>query len=140
MGARGRKSAADLTVIDGGAVAAVERPGIPAELTDEQAGEWRKITESLPADWFGEATHHMLAQLCRHIVSARHVAQLITVAEAAKNFDVTDYDRLLKCQERESRCIASLSVKMRISQSTEYGKFRKRDKETKNPWDLEGYR
>ena len=138
MGARGRKSAADLTVVAGAGVATALRPEPPGELTAEQAHEWRAIVNRLPPDWFGRETHPLLVQLCRHTVTARRVAKLINKIEGAKKVVVAEYDRLLKAQERESRWIASLSVKLRISQSTNYDKSRKRPPQTEKPWDDDG--
>lgn len=77
----------------------------------------------------------MLAQYCRHVVRARRIEQLISAAEREEDFDVNEYDRLGKMAERESRMIASLSVKMRISQSTAYDKSKKRGSVGKKPWE-----
>ena len=135
MGARGRKSSADLSVIPKTNVVSIERPLPPPGLTEEQADEWRAVVGRMAADWFPRETHGMLVAFCRHVVAARRVAQLIEAAESAVEFDLLAYDRLLKCQERESRCVASLSVKMRISQSTAYDKTKKRSSQVKRPWE-----
>lgn len=137
MGTRGRLSAESLTVITPSGVETVRRPSAPAELTDEQAEEWRAVVNRLPADWFPRETHAMLAQLCRHIVAARRVAQLRDACERADAFDLAEYDQLGKMAERESRVIASLSTKMRISQQTQYDKSKKRGTQSKRPWDVE---
>ena len=86
-------------------------------MTDEQAQEWWAIVERLPASWFPRETHALLAQYCRHVVAARRIAQLIAAAEAEKKINVIAYNRLLCAQTRESLALATLSVKMRISQS-----------------------
>jgi len=75
----------------------------------------------MPADWFGPETAPMLSQYCRHIDAARKVALLIGQAEKGEQFAVEDYARLLKMQETESRAIASLATKMRLSQQSKYG-------------------
>jgi len=107
-------------------VSAVQRPDAPYDLTDEQADEWRAIVNRMPADWFPRETWPLLAQHCRHVVNSRRVAQLIEAAEKAAQLDVEGYDRLLKMQERESRCIASLATRMRISQQATYDKSKKK--------------
>lgn len=135
MGTRGRISAAALSVITPEGVVALRRPEPPEELTEEQAEEWRAIVNRLPADWFPRETHPLLAAYCRHVIAARRVAQLIKHNEGGENFSIADYDRLLKCQERESRAVASLSVKMRISQSTTYDKSKKKPATNHRPWD-----
>lgn len=135
MEGRGRKSAASLSVISSGAVQAVRRPDAPAELTDEQAGEWAEIVSRMPADWFPRETHGMLVSYCRHIVSARRIAQLIEAAEASEAFDVDEYDKLLKMQERESRAMSSLATRMRLTQQTTYDKSKKKPGQTRKPWE-----
>ena len=135
MGTRGPRSSASLSVISAGTVQAVRRPDAPGELTDEQAGEWASIVSRLPADWFPRETHGMLAQYCRHVVSARRVAQLIADCEASEGFDVENYDRLLKMQEREGRALSSLATRMRLSQQTTYDKSKKKPGQTRKPWE-----
>lgn len=138
MGIRGRKSAASLTVITPAGVESGRRPKPPAELNDEQAIEWMAVVNRLPADWFPRETHPMLALYCRHVVSARRVAQLIKAAESEKDLDLETYDRLLKMQERESRAISSLATRMRISQQSTYDKSRKKPLSAKPPWGEQG--
>lgn len=117
MAQRGRKSAAALEFAPAGPVETVIRPDAPYDLTDEQAQEWWAVVNRLPADWFTRETHPLLAQYCRHIVQARKLAQLIERMQADEDgFDIKDFDRLLKMQEREGRAISSLATKMRISQ------------------------
>lgn len=137
MGTRGRASAAAMTVISGGGIETVRRPDPPADLTVEEADEWRAVVNRLPADWFPAETLPMLAQYCRHTSAARRVAHLIERMQSdEEGFDIKDYDRLLKMQERESRCLASLATKMRISQQTTYDKSRKKGSgESKKPWE-----
>jgi hypothetical protein len=153
MQQRGRKSAADLAVVTAEGLSAVRRPDPPEELTDEQAHEWRCITNRLPADWFPRETHGMLAQYCRHVIAARRVAQMIDSLESelAKEADqaeegaaraavilgaVKAMDRLLKMQEREGRAISSLATRMRISQQATLDREkRKPNKPEKRPWD-----
>lgn len=106
----------------GAVVEAIQRPEPDETLTDEQATEWRAIVNRLPADWFPRETWGLLAQYCRHVVSARRVAELIRQAESAKRLDVDDYDRLLKMQEREGRALSSLATRMRLSQQGSFDK------------------
>lgn len=135
MGTRGRQSASAISVISGGGIETVRRPEPPSDLTDEQTEEWRAVVNRLPADWFPRETLPLLAQYCRHVVSGRRVAQLIERAEAAEDFDVDTYDKLLKMAERESRIMASLATKMRISQQTQYDKSKKRGTIASKPWE-----
>lgn len=136
MGQRGRKSSASLMIAPGQSVQAVDRPDPPDELTEEQGRVWYAVTDSMPADWFGRETHEMLAQYCRHTVAARRVSQLISQLEKAEEFDVGEYDTLLKMQEREGRALSSLATRMRMTQQTQYDKSKKRGSgAAKKPWE-----
>ena len=113
MGTRGRKSAAELSVIQG----IRQRPNPPDELTQEEAREWRGIVAALPVDWFSRAIWPLLCAYCRHICNARHIAALI---EAAHKGDLTDrkalmrFNRLLAMQERQANALAGLATRMRL--------------------------
>ena len=135
MEGRGRKSTAALSVISGNGVETVRRPEPLSELTGEQSDEWRAVVNRLPADWFPRETHSMLAQYCRHVISARRVAQLIESEEASEEFDIRNYDTLLKMQEREGRALSSLATRMRITQQTTYDKSKKKPQSGKKPWE-----
>lgn len=136
MGVRGRKSAAELTVISGDGIETIRRPDAPAELTEEQADEWRAVTNRLPADWFPRETHSLLAQYCRHVIAARRIAQLVDSIEAAEQFDLDAYDKALKMQEREGRALSSLATRMRITQQATVRASQARKPPTvKKPWE-----
>lgn len=132
MGTRGRQSAAELTVIASSGIIPVSRPRPPEYLTDEQAEEWRAIVNVMPADRFGPETVPLLAGYCRHAVASRHIGQLISTCEAAEELDLAEYDRLLKMQERESRCLASLAVRLGLAITTTHE--RKKANSLKKPW------
>lgn len=135
MGTRGRISSAALTVVGASEIEPVERPQAPAELTPEQKLEWYAIVNRMPADWFPRETHSMLAQYCRHIVRARRLGQLLDTAESADDFDVKEYRDLLRSEEEQSRAIASLATKMRISQQTTYDKSKKKSQSARKLWE-----
>jgi len=134
MGKRGRVSGAELAVVHSDVVS-IERAVAPDDLNDEQRAEWQAVVNRLPADWFPRETHSLLAQYCRHVVAARRVAQLIGNAESGEAFDVDEYDKLLKMQEREGRAISSLATRMRITQQATYDPKRKKGSQVKKPWE-----
>src|SRR5690554_1807264 len=136
MGTRGRVSAAALSVILGNGVETVRRPSPPDDLSDEQTEEWRAVVNRMPADWFPRETHGMLAQFCRHVVSARRCAQLVAQIEGSEEFDIDAYDKALKMQEREGRAISSLSTRMRISQqATVRAEQARKPSQVRKPWE-----
>lgn len=139
MRKRGRKSAASSEVAVVSPIETVSRPDAPYDLTDEQAQEWWAVVNRMPADWFPRETHGLLTQYCRHVVAARKIAQLIAKAEKAKSFDVEEYDRLLKMQEREGRALSSLATRMRITQqATVRAELARKPDMIDNPWEFEG--
>jgi hypothetical protein len=60
---------------------------------------WRTVVDSMPADHFIPANYHFLTQLCRHVVEARRIAQLIKAYRKKKtDFNIRVYGELLKAQ------------------------------------------
>jgi hypothetical protein len=132
---RGRDSVATIAVTQVGKIEPVPRPDAPYDLTDEQAAEWWAVVNRMPADWFPRETHGMLTQYCRHVVSARRIAQLIEQAVAAEPFEVIEYQRLLVMQGLEGRAISSLATKMRLSQQSTYDRTTKKPAAGRKPWE-----
>jgi hypothetical protein len=94
-----------------------QRIEAPHDLTDEEREVWVAVINAEPADHFTASTAPMLAQYCRHVISSRRVAELIQRAVGGE-LCIRDYNELLHMQERESRVIATLATKMRISQQS----------------------
>lgn len=135
---RGRKSAAELSVVGLAEVERETRPDAPYDLTDEQAEEWRGVVEAMPADWFPREVHGLLTQYCRHIVAGRRIAQLVAACEAGSDggLDLEEYDKLLKMQEREGRAASSLATRLRITtQATVRAEGAKKPKKRRAPWE-----
>lgn len=135
MKKRGRPSAAALQ-IEAKPIETVDRLRPPHDLYDEEVEVWVAVTASWPADWFSPATAPLLAQYCRHVVKARMIAELIEKATGDKDLTIKDFDRLLKMQDRESRAIASLATKMRISQqATTNHRGNQKQPTIRKPWE-----
>ena len=134
MGKRGKKAGADLAVVRSADVIAIPRPNPPSVLTAEQADVWVSVTNSLPADWFPVGTHGLLIQYCRHIVDANRIAQLLD-AYVHDAVPVAIYSGMLKEQRAESRIIASLATRMRISQQATQDRERNKGKPKLPPWE-----
>jgi len=132
MGDRGRDSVSELAVVP---LSKTDRPKPPAELTPEQAEEWKNIVNRLPAEWFPKETHGLLIQYCRHMDASNKVASLITSMESNADFDIDEYDKLLKMQEREGRALSSLATRMRITQQATYDPKKKKGSSGHKPWE-----
>lgn len=144
MKQRGRKSATALEIVSASDVLdRVERQRPPHDLSDEEVEVWAAVVAAEPADWFSPSTVPLLANFCRHTIAARRVAELIERATGdidpktkQPTLSIGDYDRLLKMQDRESRALATLATKMRISQqSTTNHRGNKKPSATRKPWE-----
>jgi hypothetical protein len=117
MGARGRKSTAELMIATG---IAASRPDAPTTLTDAEADEWRAIVASMHPDYFARSHHPMLVQLCRHIVASSRVARLIESICKNKRPDRTELASALTMQSAESAAIVRLCRQLRLSHQSIY--------------------
>ena len=99
------------------------RPAPPDDLTEAQGAEWRRIVDRLPADWFPAECRPLLAALCRHIVQARAIADLINQfqpAWVAEEGGLERLDLLQKMLDREDRATITLSTKLRLTPQSRY--------------------
>ncbi len=135
MGKRGRRSTASLSIVPLGDLLARGRPKAPKELTPEQAVEWEAIVHRLPADWFPRESHGLLVEYCRHVIRARKIARLIERLERHRDVDIDEYSKFCKMGERESKSIALLATKMRISQHSTYSARKKKGTTASRPWE-----
>ena len=132
MGARGRKSGDDLAIIASDGVVKAERPKPPDGFTSEQKAVWRSIVNDHAASFFHGRTE-LLEAYCRHVVALRHVGALIKQAEEPDVIGLKDYNQVLIMQERESRALASHSVRLGLAYSTAYDK--RRNSNDRKPWE-----
>ncbi len=95
----------------------VERLRPPAELIKAEREEWVRIVDSMPADWFIPANQPLLVQLCRHVVMARQLSELmIEVMSGNDQVPVLAViESLSKAQERQSRIINQLMTSLRLT-------------------------
>jgi hypothetical protein len=115
-----------------------QRPDAPYDLADEEAEEWRAIVNTMAPDHFMRGNYPILAQLCRHIVIARQVAQMINAYRKRKDFNYRDYAELLKQQAAESNAIMRLSRSLRLTQQSVMDRKMKHPRggaTIGNPWD-----
>lgn len=106
-----------LMITDTGLAAVISRPDAPYDLDDEEAEHWRTVVDAMPADHFIPANFHLLTLLCRHVVEARRIAQLVKAYRKRKaNFNYREYGELLRIQQSQSLIIARLSRSMRLTQ------------------------
>ncbi len=138
MGARGRKSIAEL-MVPAALAEVIRHPEAPDDLTVEQSEEWHAIVDTMPAGHFMRGNHPLLVQLCRHVVSSRRIAQLIEQVANEKVLDLKELSALLQLQAAESATILRLSRSMRLTQQSimRAETTRHPKGQTKPPWDDE---
>ena len=121
MAERGRKSGAALSVVAGSIDG---RPSPPEDLTLAQCEVWERTVANEAADVFKtSALQQLLKEYCRHVVSARKLAGLIEAVEGQKQLDpedLSDYDKLLKMRDRETKAIADKATKLRLTNQSRY--------------------
>jgi len=132
MGARGRNSAAELSVVS---TISQRRPKPPADLTPEQAEEWRAVVSRLDPGWFPRETHGILAQYCVHVAERKDIDLMISEMKGNPDFDLKEYDQLLKMREREGRAASSLATRMRLTQQATYDPKKKKAGQAKKAWE-----
>jgi hypothetical protein len=135
-----RKSAASLAVVVG---ITEHRPDPPEGLTEEQATLWRGIVKRMPSGWFQIEQQGLLAAYCQHASAARMLALFIDSFKREWLPDpdgLARFDKLLAMRERETRALASIATRLRLTPQSRY-RPEKAATSTANttvqkPWDL----
>lgn len=90
----------------------------PAGLTEDQADVWRSVVGARSADFFGEDAAPLLEEYCRVVVMCRLLAVQIEAGIAGGEAD--ELKALLDMRDKESRRMASLATKLRITNQSRY--------------------
>ena len=90
----------------------------PDGLTDEQAQVWRETVGARSADFFGQDAVPMLEEYCRVVVMCRLLAMQIE-AELPGG-EIGEVKALLDMRDKESKRLASLATKLRITNQSRY--------------------
>jgi hypothetical protein len=122
MGQRGRRSATPLSLIFPEDVRPGTRPKPPADLTKDQAEEWRAIVDRMRSDWFPRETHPLLVEYCRRVVELRRIGKMIDQVTSKRKLAVDQYERLLRLQHSQERAATSLATKLRLTPQSRYDK------------------
>jgi hypothetical protein len=128
MGERGRKSSAELAIVTQEVPRLLPPP--PSDLTPEQAEIWRFVIASKSGDFIAPEAYPVVVEYCRAVTAASLIAQqlrAITEKWQAKNPGdslmpdnvLERIDKLHQMQDRMRSAVASLSVKLRLTPSTQ---------------------
>lgn len=115
-----RKSTAALAVVT--PLRKTPYPPAPTGLPKRQKALWTSITHSKPPDWWDAGSLPILQALVGHIATLEAIeAQFSTVEIDLKNQEgVKHLDLLSRLRDRESKAVAALSVKLRLTQQARY--------------------
>jgi hypothetical protein len=140
--ARGRKSAAALSVVAG---TIDGRPQAPSDLTEFQRDVWQRTVASEAATFFKTAAlQAILKQYCRHVETADVLTRQIDKFQPEWLSDsegLATYGELLKLRERETRAVATLATKLRLTNQARYvpqaaATAAKSASAPKKPWEI----
>ena len=98
----------------------VSIPDPPPGLTPEQATLWRTFLLSKDPDWFDQPAQVLLGVLVRHITTFERLCAQV------ERYDVDDVeslallDKYLYLRDRESKAVASLMTKLRLTTQAKY--------------------
>ena len=120
MAKRGRKSAADLALIDMPVVDVSRRmpPSPPSELTEAQAQVWRDAVSCMPGDWLKRGAHGILIEYCRHVCRSRLLeAQIAHFQEewTGRDDGFERLDKLLAAADRETKSALACARALRLT-------------------------
>src|SRR5262245_15584929 len=104
MGNRGRRSAVEFEVIPGGGEL-VRPPPPPPDLPPDEQSAWNAVVAELTPDYFRPETLPLLEQFSRHLVRARHIAQLISEVERSGDMSSKRYFDLLRMEQQQTQAI-----------------------------------
>lgn len=90
----------------------------PEGLTEDQAGVWRTVVGARSADFFSEDAAPLLEEYCRVVVMCRLLAFQVEAALAAD--EPSSLKALLGMRDKESRRMASLATKLRLTNQSRY--------------------
>lgn len=120
MKQRGRKTTGALAVVEHD-VTAIQRIGPPSRLTAEEREIWLTTVNAKPADWFGLEQAVILESYCRHVCLERRTSKVLD--KVAQEWEggadnLTEYARACRMHELETRAVAMLASRMRLTQQS----------------------
>jgi hypothetical protein len=110
-----RQSTASLSVVP---VSALQRMAIPGDLTDAQATLWGDVVGSKPAEWFQADSAPLLKEYVRAVGMCDLLA--IQIEGALAGGEAGEVKGLLDMRDKESKRVASLATKLRLTQQSRY--------------------
>jgi hypothetical protein len=85
----------------------------PKNLPREKKAIWNRTVDAMPPGWFGPENEHLLRAPCCHMATADVLAAKLVPAREAN--DLERVDMLAAMHSRESKAVADLSTKMKLT-------------------------
>jgi hypothetical protein len=98
----------------------VKVPPAPASLTPKQAELWKTFITSKPSDWFDPGSLPLVAALCKHTTSFDDIDALMQGLDLSDDEQLKRYSQLELLRDRESKAMANLSAKLRLTIQSRY--------------------
>lgn len=96
-------------------------PAAPRGLSKRQRTLWRDITRSKPVAWWDTAAQLLLAALVGHIETLERLQSQVTlVGDLASPAALARLEQLSRLRDRESKQVAMLSTRMRLTAQSRY--------------------
>ena len=128
----------DQDYIGTAAVSIPLRPDPPADFTTEQAKIWLEGVKTKPPQWFESDVFPLLRAYC---IASDYHTQIYAEMKKLKITDAT-FRSLLDLQNKQSKIIAELATKMRLTQQSRYtpkaaatANKNTGNKDSKKPWE-----
>lgn len=114
-----RKSAASLAVVT--PIDPKRHPPVPPTLSPRQQVLWSDIVRSKPVDWFDSGSLPILQALTAHIETLERIeGQFLDLGDLTDGDQLDRLDKLSRLRDRESKAVATLSAKLRLTQQARY--------------------
>ena len=121
MGERGPRSSASMVIV---AHEFPVRPKPPGSLTATQRAIWQQVVNSEPPAQFRTAAlRALLVGYCRHVETATLLSREIEACEVQwlkLDDGLTRFDKLLALRARETRNLADLATRLRMTNQSRY--------------------
>jgi len=135
-----RKSATELALNAVIPLRIDNRPEPPADIPALQQEFWRAIVASKPADWFDAGSLPLLRALVGHIATLEQIEIQFAAPLNLSEDGLSILDKLSRLRDRESRALASLSTKLRLTIQSRYtpqsAATAARGGGTRKPWEI----
>jgi hypothetical protein len=119
MDQRGRKSTAQLSVVQPDGLISIRRPDPPAELDEAEARVWVSVVNSQEAEWFRPETHPLLVEYCRCTCELNYLSAWKKRLQAECG-ETKDFKQVSEMQSTARSQLNALARSMRLTQQSTY--------------------